>query len=108
MLLLFLGVVWIHSCSTPKTAPYAEVVELPSKELQEGRQLFSYHCATCHPEGKAGLGLSIINKPLPEFLMRFQIRKGIGAMPAFSEEVLSDAQVENIAEYLVYLRKETK
>jgi mono/diheme cytochrome c family protein len=50
------------------------------------------------------VGLAIINKPLPKALIKFQIRNGIGVMPAFNEKQLSDEQVENIAEYLRYLR----
>lgn len=104
MLILFF-MVRLSSCSTPKTVPPSEVVQMPTEELQKGRILFNNHCATCHPEAKAGLGPSIINKPLPEFLIRFQIRNGIGVMPAFNEEALNDDEVEKIAEYLVYLRK---
>lgn len=96
----------ISSCSTPRIAPYAELVEMPTEDLVKGRKLFNNHCATCHPTGKSGLGPAIINKPLPEFLIRFQIRNGIGVMPAFNEDKLADDQVENIAEYLIYLRKQ--
>jgi hypothetical protein len=34
--------------------------------------------------------------PLPRFLMRFQVRHGLGAMPAFPPEVLKDDDVEHI------------
>ncbi len=98
----------ISSCSTPKVMPKAEVVEMPTDDLREGRNLFNSHCSSCHPAGKAGLAPGIIDKPLPEFLIRFQIRHGVGVMPAFDEEVLSDQEVEKIAEYLVYLRKENR
>lgn len=92
-------------CSAPKIMPYSDPVTLETKDLNNGRELFNQHCASCHPRGMAGLGPAIINKPLPEFLIRFQIRNGIGVMPAFKEDVLDDKQVENIAGYLVYLRK---
>lgn len=98
----------MSSCSAPKTVPLAEVVEMPSKELQQGRKLFNEYCASCHPGGMAGVGLAIINKPLPKALIKFQIRNGIGAMPAFDEKVLSDKEVKNITKYVVYLRKGKK
>lgn len=98
----------MSSCSAPKTAPLSEVIELPTEELRQGRVLFDEYCATCHPNGMAGVGLAIINKPLPENLIEFQIRNGIGVMPAFDENMLSDEQVENIAEYIVFLRKGKK
>ncbi|GHA25394.1 hypothetical protein GCM10007103_03290 [Salinimicrobium marinum] len=104
--ILFLTGTKVSSCSTPKTVPYARVVEMPNENLKNGRILFNNHCATCHPEGLSGVGLAIINKPLPKGLIKFQIRNGIGLMPAFNEEQLSDGQVENIAEYLLYLRKD--
>jgi mono/diheme cytochrome c family protein len=94
----------IISCSAPKTKPYAEVVTLPTEQLQNGRILFNNYCASCHPGAMSGVGLAIINKPLPKALIKFQIRNGIGVMPAFNEKQLSDEQVENIAEYLRYLR----
>lgn len=98
----------MSSCSAPKTVPLAEVTEMPTEKLQQGRVLFDQYCASCHPNGMAGVGLAIIDKPLPERLIEFQIRNGIGVMPAFDENVLSDEQVEKIAEYLVYLRKGKK
>lgn len=98
----------LSSCSAPRTAPLAEVIELPTESLRQGRVLFDEYCATCHPRGMGGVGFAIINKPLPEDLIQFQIRNGIGVMPAFDETVLTDEEVENIAEYLVYLRKGKK
>lgn len=95
----------ITGCSAPKIRPYSEPLTLETEALKNGRKHFDHHCATCHPGGMSGLGPAIINKPLPEFLIRFQIRNGIGVMPAFKEDVLTDEEVENIAEYLVYLRK---
>ncbi len=104
LILIFL-ILKITGCSAPKIMPYSEPVTLETKELENGSKLFDHHCASCHPGGMSGLGPAIINKPLPEFLIRFQIRNGIGVMPAFKKDVLDDEQVENIAEYLVYLRK---
>lgn len=98
----------ISSCSTPKTAPYSEVIEMPNEDLKNGRVLFNNHCATCHPEGLSGVALAIINKPLPKALIKFQIRNGIGLMPAFDEKQLSDQEVDNIASYLIYLRQDRK
>jgi mono/diheme cytochrome c family protein len=95
----------ISSCSAPKTAPYAEPVTMPTEQLEHGRVLFNNKCATCHPEGMSGLGPAIVNKPLPKFFIRFQVRHGLGAMPAFKEDALSDQQVKAIAEYVVYMRK---
>lgn len=95
----------ISNCSAPKRVPNAEVISMPTEELENGRILFYQNCATCHPEGMSGVGLAIINKPLPASFIRFQIRKGLGVMPGFDKGVLTNEEVEQIAEYLVYLRK---
>ena len=102
-LLLFL--IMLSSCSAPKIRPKAESFRLPTAELENGLVLFNEYCASCHPGGMSGVGPAIINKPLPAPLIRFQIRNGVGLMPAFDEEKLSDKQVENIADYIVYLRE---
>lgn len=101
-----LMVLEVIGCSAPKKALYTEPVDLPSEELKKGKIAFEEYCATCHPGAMAGVGLAIVNKPLPEFLIKFQIRNGIGVMPAFGEDKLSDEEVDHIAEYLVYLRKQ--
>ncbi len=78
-------------------------VDTPAE--RRGERLFYRFCARCHPGGEAGLGPALNNKPLPEVAIRAQIRKGLGAMPAFPEHHLDDAQVAEIADYVVALRK---
>ncbi len=98
---------WVlDGCSTPSRVPAATEVSLPTEALREGSILFAGKCSGCHPGGRSGLGPSIINKPLPSALIRFQTRAGLGVMPAFKNHALTDEQVKNIATYLVYLRKE--
>lgn len=76
----------------------------PSPEVARGEVLFRKFCYQCHPNGAGGLGPAINNKPLPEVAIRTQIRKGVGAMPAFDDSWLSDADVAAIAEYVQALR----
>jgi mono/diheme cytochrome c family protein len=63
-------------------------------------------CNQCHPAGAAGLGPAINNKPLPGVAMRTQIRLGAGAMPAFKDDALKDAEVDAIVAYLNKLQQE--
>jgi mono/diheme cytochrome c family protein len=70
----------------------------------EGRRLFMQHCHTCHPGGEAGLGPAINNKPLPAGLIKFQVRHGLGAMPAFKADHLENHELDAIAAYLIALR----
>jgi mono/diheme cytochrome c family protein len=69
-----------------------------------GRQLFQTLCYKCHPNGAAGLGPALNNKPLPEVAVRTQIRKGVGAMPSFGSEQVGDDDVAAIARFVHALR----
>jgi mono/diheme cytochrome c family protein len=62
-------------------------------------------CNKCHPGGEAGLGPALNNKPLPKFLMHLQVRKGLGAMPSFSEKKIPDGDLDDLLEYVKALRK---
>ena len=91
------------ACSAPKSLPPAEPMNLTQEDLKEGRKLFASYCDHCHPNGMAGVGLAIINKPIPKFIIRFQVRNGIGLMPAFKEEIISDDQLNKITDYIKFL-----
>ena len=69
-----------------------------------GHRVFSRHCHQCHPGGAAGLAPSINDKPLPVNLLKTQVRKGLGLMPAFSEKEISDEELDGIIRYLKALR----
>ncbi|PPK85631.1 cbb3-type cytochrome c oxidase subunit III [Neolewinella xylanilytica] len=103
-LLYLLAATVVTACSAPRTRPAAEVVNMPTEALAEGRVLFDKYCNSCHPGGMAAVGPAIINKPLPKFAIRYQIRKGLGTMPAFGD-ILSDTEVRNVADYIGYLKK---
>ncbi|HYH21411.1 MAG TPA: cytochrome c [Azospirillum sp.] len=79
-------------------------MELTDPKLVAGERAFMRACNQCHPRGEAGLGLALNDKPLPDFAIRAQVRAGLGAMPAFSREDLSDADLDAIIAYLDYLR----
>lgn len=99
-ILILAPVLFSLSCKSRKEAPYITPLENASIEVQEGKLLFHNYCNKCHPDGTAGLGPSIINKPLPDFLIRFQIRNGLGVMPAFKKEYLPDEDVKKIISYI--------
>jgi len=77
-----------------------------STEERSGRELFMQLCHQCHPGGMAGLGPAINNKPLPQWLVKTQVRQGLGAMPSFDEAELPDADLDALAEYVSALRSE--
>jgi mono/diheme cytochrome c family protein len=80
---------------------------LPTSDasVERGRRAVEQNWYKCHTQGEGGMGPVINDKPLPRFLMRFQIRHGLGTMLAFSPERISDQEVEDILNYLVELRR---
>jgi mono/diheme cytochrome c family protein len=76
-----------------------------STEQLRGELVFFRQCHKCHPGGDAGLGPAINNKPLPEAAIKLQVRTGVGAMPAFDDQRISDEDLDALVGYLEVLRK---
>ena len=101
-----LAVVFAMACgSARRVPPVASTVELTSEKEVAGHHEFIEYCHQCHPHGESGLAPAINNKPLPGFLIAFQVRQGLGAMPAFPESVISDDELDSIIAYLKALRR---
>ena len=83
--------------------PLASPVAL-SERAERGQTVFMANCHQCHPGGEAGLGPALNDKPFPSFLKKFQVRHGLGTMPSFSEQKISDEQLNDLMEYLKALR----
>ena len=103
---LLLGIlVLLPGCgSARRTEPIVGPMSVAADDLTQGRKLFMKNCDQCHPRGEAGLAPALNNKPLPAFLMKFQVRHGLGAMPAFSKDDISDQDLARIISYLQALR----
>lgn len=92
-------------CSSSKKEAYTvKPMVISSQEVEEGKVLFHKYCNSCHPNGTAGLGAPIVTTPIPGFAIRYQIRHGLGKMPAFSEKEISDGEVDRIIDYIQALR----
>lgn len=105
LVVLLLAALAATACGSPrKSEPIATPIAL-DEEQQRGRDLFDQFCHKCHPRGEGGLGPALNDKPLPQFLLRYQIRHGLGTMPAFPEERLSDEDLDRLVKYLVRIRK---
>jgi mono/diheme cytochrome c family protein len=87
-----------------RTGPFGPPLQLTERQ-QRGQVLYMRNCNGCHPGGAGGLGPGLANKPLPGFAMRTQIRAGVGAMPAFTEQMLSDEEVDAIVDYVNALQE---
>ena len=85
--------------------PTLEPLGIDDPQVALGQEVFFASCHQCHPGGGKGIGLGITNKPLPDWVIRLQVRNGIGQMPAFSEEEISDAELDALVAYLNALRE---
>jgi mono/diheme cytochrome c family protein len=104
---LFAVLLWAAACGSarrgePLTGPHA----LQDPVLLRGERVFALQCSQCHPGGEAGLGPAINNKPLPGWLLRFQIRQGLGVMPSFSSEEIPADDLDALVRYIRELRRQ--
>jgi len=107
--LLFLALsasLLLTCCASPRRSePVAGPLPIGSAQLTRGERAFMAYCNKCHPGGESGLAFALNNKPLPGPLIKSQVRAGMGAMPAFSKELLPEEDLDAIVEYLKVLRK---
>lgn len=96
---------WIAGCSGRRGEPLRGALDVSDPAVAHGQQVYMSRCDKCHPGGDAGLGPSLNNKPLPGFMMAFQARHGLGAMPAFTSEELPRADLDAVVAYLKALRR---
>jgi mono/diheme cytochrome c family protein len=90
--------------SARRSEPISAPLKMTSDSVIAGKKAFMEHCDQCHPRGEAGLGPALNNKPLPGFAVRYQVRHGLGAMPAFSKDEISDEALDDVVAYLKALR----
>ena len=105
LMLVASALVATGGCGAPRrNTPYTRELAATDPQVARGEQVFAAHCHHCHPGGAGGLGPAINDKPLPVALIKTQIRKGLGAMPAFEQHEIPDEDVDAIAHYLKALR----
>jgi mono/diheme cytochrome c family protein len=91
--------------SARRGEPFTRAVVPANAQLARGEQVFYEHCHKCHTGGEAGLGPALNNKPLPAFMLRMQVRAGLGVMPSFSDEQIADQDLDALVAYLKELRQ---
>jgi mono/diheme cytochrome c family protein len=105
LLALAAALVALAACgSARRGAPLVGPHEPPTPEVALGQRTFDTFCNGCHPGGTAGVGVALNNKPLPGLVIRRQVRWGLGAMPAFGDETISDEELDALVAYLHWLR----
>ena len=91
--------------SARRGVPVQPPLEIEDAEVAQGQQVFMGFCNGCHPGGAGGVGLALNNKLLPGWAIRLQVRHGLGVMPAFSEDVIDDAELHALVAYVKTLRR---
>jgi mono/diheme cytochrome c family protein len=105
MRLLLAGCLTLAACGGARRGePIAGPLELPTESARRGQRVFMAQCQGCHPGGEAGVGPSLNDKPAPRFLMRIQVRHGLGAMPAFPPSRVDDRELDDLLDYVLVLR----
>jgi mono/diheme cytochrome c family protein len=79
-----------------------------TQDEMRGMKLFMRKCNRCHPAGEKGKGPALNDKKLPDMLIHFQIRNGLGDMPAFKEKDISKEDVKRIISFVRLIRKNDK
>jgi mono/diheme cytochrome c family protein len=96
------------SCSSPRRGePLVGPLPVEEPRIARGRGLYHHFCQPCHPGGEAGLGPALNDKPAPGFLIKTQVRMGLGAMPAFSREAIPPDDLDDLVAYMMALRRHT-
>ncbi|MDP9233864.1 MAG: c-type cytochrome [Actinomycetota bacterium] len=84
-------------------------VDLSAASLTDGEKLYTENCASCHSSVAAGGALTNGRyaptlRPSTPIQIAEAIRVGPGTMPLFGTDTLSDAQVDSIVRYVIYLQ----
>jgi mono/diheme cytochrome c family protein len=91
-----------------ETEPTTKIPVTLSIDEFEGMKLFMRTCNKCHPGGEKGIGPSLNDKVLPNFLIHWQVRLGMGKMPKFTDEQISKKQLEQITAFVRMMRVMTQ
>jgi mono/diheme cytochrome c family protein len=100
------GLAVLAACHSERRGePITGMVSLANDKLKRGRLVFMKQCHQCHPTGEGGLGPALNDKPAPRFLLKTQVRTGIGTMPAFGKEKISPEELDALVDYILALRR---
>ena len=91
--------------SVRRGEPIVGPLNSPDPDVQKGRIVFQENCYKCHPGGEGGLGPVINDKSLPRFLMKTQVRAGLGVMPSFHKNDIPPEELDALVKYIVAQRK---
>jgi mono/diheme cytochrome c family protein len=85
--------------------PFTRSLDTTNAQVALGQRVFYENCNACHANGAGGYGPSLNDKGLPAWYIKFRVRAGLGAMPAFDSHRLDDNRLDALTVYLVKLRE---
>ncbi len=102
------GVIFVGACSTappfvppPTPAPAPAPTPTPVDHVVAGRQLFvDKGCAVCHGQNAEGTDIAPALQGHNEEQIKRQVRSSLGSMPRSGPELISDDELEMIADYI--------
>lgn len=88
-------------CGASRQSPELQAVppRLDDEQLA-GQRVYMRDCNGCHPQGAAGLGPALNDKPVPAAAIKLQVRQGVGAMPSFSEQEISAQELDALIAFM--------
>src|SRR5690606_29063803 len=104
-IVMMLSVFALGCHSVRRGEPIQGEMRINDASVAHGQRIYMEHCYQCHPNGEGGVGPALNNKPAPRFLVKTQIRKGLGTMPSFTEQEISPDELEDLTDYVIALRQ---
>jgi mono/diheme cytochrome c family protein len=101
-------VILLGGCYMRRSEPFRGPLDKRTASINNGERKFNEYCQKCHPSGEAGLGPGLNWLPVPRFVIAFQIRHGLGVMPAFKRDELSKQDLWDITKYMKALKRNSK
>jgi mono/diheme cytochrome c family protein len=96
----------VSACGTARRSePIAGPLTSASTEVVRGRVAYMRYCNQCHVRGEGSFGPALNNKPAPRFLIKLQVRQGLGAMPRFSDSEISSQELDDLVDYMIAMRR---
>ena len=93
----------LSACNPGRQDGTAVASNVSDANAPPGKIIYEKHCIGCHPYGKGGIGPNLSKRKLTPEIVRKKVRKGGLIMPSFSEQQISNEELEQLAEFVVSL-----
>ncbi len=88
------------ACNPGRQGGAAVASNVADANAPPGKIVFEKNCINCHPYGRGGIGPNLSKRKLTAEIVRKKVRKGGLIMPSFSEERISNEELEQLAEFV--------